>query len=67
MSTEFVVARSLDEAFDALTDDEAVVIAGGVAVGLLSNMGMVSTARLVAISRIPELQGVQIDQDMLSI
>jgi CO/xanthine dehydrogenase FAD-binding subunit len=67
MSAEFVVPRSLDEAFSALMDDEAVAIAGGVAVGLLSNLGMVSAARLVSLSQIPEMQGVRVDRDMLSV
>jgi aerobic carbon-monoxide dehydrogenase medium subunit len=67
MTAKFVAARTLEEAFAALADEDAVAIAGGVAVGLLSNLGMISAGCLVSISRIPELSGVRLDGDELVI
>lgn len=61
MSIQFVAARSLAEAFEALTGEDAVAVAGGVAVGLLANLGLVSATRLVSVSGIPELQGVRVE------
>jgi carbon-monoxide dehydrogenase medium subunit len=58
MTAEFVPARSLEEAFDALADEDAVPIAGGVAVGLLASLGLFSAERVVALGRIEELKGV---------
>lgn len=59
MSLEFVVPASLDEAVAALADEESVAVAGGVAVGLLGNLGLFSGARLVSLARLPELRGVR--------
>jgi aerobic carbon-monoxide dehydrogenase medium subunit len=65
MSAEFVVASSLDEAMAALADEDAVALAGGVAVGLLANLGLFSGARLVSLARVPELRGVRADDGSL--
>lgn len=67
MSTQFVVARSLDEALEALAGEDALAVAGGVSVGLLANLGLVSAARLVSVAKIPGLQGVRVDGDRLVI
>lgn len=63
MSTRFLAPRSLAEAIDAVADEDAVTIAGGVAVGLLANLGLVSTRRLVSVARVPELRGVRVVDD----
>lgn len=65
MSPEFVVPASLDEAVAALADADAVAVAGGVAVGLLANLGLFSGSRLVSLARVPELRGVGADDGAL--
>ncbi|MBE1494127.1 CO/xanthine dehydrogenase FAD-binding subunit [Amycolatopsis lexingtonensis] len=65
MSTRFVAARSLEEAFEALAGEDALAVAGGVSVGLLANLGLISAATLVSVSRIPELRGVRAGDDGL--
>ncbi|WP_158641405.1 FAD binding domain-containing protein [Amycolatopsis eburnea] len=67
MSTRFVSARSFEEAFEALAGEEALAVAGGVSVGLLANLGLVSAATLVSVSRIPELRGVRVENGGLVI
>jgi aerobic carbon-monoxide dehydrogenase medium subunit len=67
MTAKFVAARSLEEAFEALADEDAVAIGGGVAVGLLSNLGMISATSLVSVSGIPEMRGVQREGENLVI
>jgi aerobic carbon-monoxide dehydrogenase medium subunit len=63
VSAGFVRPRTVDEALDALDDENALPIAGGVAVALLTNLGLVSARRLVAIGRLPGLRGVTVGGD----
>jgi CO/xanthine dehydrogenase FAD-binding subunit len=65
MSTRFVAARSLREAFEELADDDAVALSGGVAVGLLGNLGLISATKLVSLARIPDLHGIRAEGDHL--
>lgn len=65
MSPEFMVPTSLDEAVAALADEDAAAVAGGVAVGLLANLGLFSASRLVSLARVPELHGAGADDGAL--
>ncbi|MBN9110206.1 MAG: FAD binding domain-containing protein [Pseudonocardia sp.] len=58
MSGGFARPRTVEEAVEALADEDALPIAGGVAVALLTNLGLVSGRRLVALGGIPGLRGV---------
>ncbi|MBO0848241.1 MAG: FAD binding domain-containing protein [Pseudonocardia sp.] len=63
MSAGFVRPRTVDEALEVLGDDNAMPIAGGVAVGVLTNLGLVSASWFVAIGRLPGLRGVTLGDD----
>jgi carbon-monoxide dehydrogenase medium subunit len=51
------------EALDALQDENALPVAGGVAVALLTNLGLVSASRFVAIGRLAGFRGVAVGTD----
>jgi carbon-monoxide dehydrogenase medium subunit len=63
MSSGLVRPRTLDEALDALAGENVLPIAGGVAVGLLTNLGLVPPSRFVAIGGVPGLRGVALGED----
>lgn len=65
MSVDFVVPASLEEAVTALADEDAVAISGGVAVGLLANLGLFSASRLVLLARVPQLRGVRAEDGVV--
>jgi aerobic carbon-monoxide dehydrogenase medium subunit len=67
VNNAFLTPDSLEEALEALADGEAVPIAGGVVLALLSNLGMFSADQLVSLAGLPELRGVRIEDDMVTI
>jgi CO/xanthine dehydrogenase FAD-binding subunit len=67
MSPRFIAPRSLGEAVDALSEPDAMPIAGGVAVGVLANLDLFSPDLLVSLAKIPELRGVSLTDDALDI
>jgi carbon-monoxide dehydrogenase medium subunit len=68
MSTStFLRPGSIAEAVDALQDERAIPLAGGVAVGVLTNLGLFTVERLVSLAGIPELRGVRIGDGVVRI
>lgn len=59
--------RNLPEALEELTDEDALVLAGGQSLVLLMNTGLVVPERLVSIAGLPELQGVEAGDDGVDI
>ena len=63
---DYVAARSIDHAVELLNGEaEARVLAGGQSLLPLLNLRLASPEVLVDIGRIPELQAVTIDEDVL--
>jgi carbon-monoxide dehydrogenase medium subunit len=68
MSTStFVRPGSIAEAVDALRDERAVPLAGGVAIASSTNLGLFEVERLVLLAGIPELRGVRTGEGVVRI
>lgn len=59
MSLLYARPSSLQEAVEELDDDEALLLAGGVSVVLLMNTGLLAPRKLVTLSRIGGIRGVE--------
>jgi len=55
---EFISPTTLDEAYRALTGDEARCLAGGQSLVAMMNLGLVSPSRLVSLRKIESLRGI---------
>jgi carbon-monoxide dehydrogenase medium subunit len=66
-ASAFLRPASIAEAVDALRDERAVALAGGVAVASSTNLGVFTVERLVSLAGIPELRGVGIGDGVVSI
>jgi carbon-monoxide dehydrogenase medium subunit len=55
---EFFSPTTLDEAYRALTTDDARCLAGGQSLVAMMNLGLVSPSRLVSLRRIDSLRGI---------
>jgi carbon-monoxide dehydrogenase medium subunit len=64
---DYVAARSLDEAIEALGDEEAKVLAGGQSLTPMLNFRLVDASKLVDINRIPGLGAIKKENGGLSI
>jgi len=60
---EFFSPTSLDEAYRALSADEAQCLAGGQSLVAMMNLGMVSPTRLVSLRKIDSLRGITRQSD----
>jgi aerobic carbon-monoxide dehydrogenase medium subunit len=68
MSTSaFLRPGSIAAAVDALQDERAIALAGGVAIAALTNLGLFTVERLVSLAGIPELRGVRIGDGVVRI
>jgi aerobic carbon-monoxide dehydrogenase medium subunit len=63
----FLRPGSIAQAVDALRDERAVPLAGGVSVAALANLGLFTVERLVSLAGIPELRGVRIGDGVVRI
>jgi len=57
----------LDEVLEELVDDEVVILAGGQAVVVLMNLGMLSPRKLVSIAAVDQLRGVFVEQGRVDV
>ena len=64
---DYVAARSLDEAIEALGDEEAKVLAGGQSLTPILNFRLAYPSKLVDINRIPGLGAIQKENGGLSL
>ncbi|MGH9108473.1 MAG: FAD binding domain-containing protein [Acidimicrobiales bacterium] len=62
-ATTFVVPTSVEEAVAALSDPDAVALAGGTSIGLLVGQGLLVPGTLVWLGRIPELREIAVHDD----
>jgi carbon-monoxide dehydrogenase medium subunit len=60
---EFFSPTSLDEAYRALSADEAQCLAGGQSLVAMMNLGLVSPRRLVSLRKIDSLRGITLQSD----
>jgi carbon-monoxide dehydrogenase medium subunit len=64
---DYVAARSLDEAIEALGDEEAKILAGGQSLTPMMNFRLVYPSKLVDINRIPGLGAIKKENRGLSV
>jgi aerobic carbon-monoxide dehydrogenase medium subunit len=60
---DYVAPSTLEEAYQALDDEEARCLAGGQSLVAMMNLGLVSPSRLVSLRRIPALRGIATEPD----
>jgi aerobic carbon-monoxide dehydrogenase medium subunit len=67
VTVRFARPTSLQAAFEELQDDDAHLLAGGVSVVLLMNLGLLQPGKLVSLAGVPGLRGITRSDDTIEI